>query len=792
MLRFALLLSLILAIVPAASVASADRSSTITMEIEAGFDGYYKIGEWFPVAVTLSNNGPDVEGKVWLEVADEMGGKTRYARSLSLPSRSRKRVHLFAFSTGFLRDVEVNLEAGGEAHSSSNATLRPLQPNDFLVGVISGDPTTGNFLSGAKLPSSPGQGEGRISVARTSLSQIPPRSQAIRSLDVLIFNDISTAELGEEQRQAIEGWVSAGGTLLVGGGAGGEKTVAGLKSLLSFRLSGARSLQSASGLEVLAGTRISAFGPFLASVAGEPGRGTVMAAQDGVPLVIQRGLGQGRVVFLAFDISLPPLNSWLEDGLLWKRLLVSGSSSASASSMSKRTGAAFGMQNALTNIPSMDLPSVVYLGIFLLVYILAIGPVNYLVLRRIDRREWAWVTIPALTLLFTGAAYTIGFGAKGGDIIVHEVAVLRSSYDASSASVESYIGVFSPARRTYQLEVGSEALLSESWRPGPAGIASQLEILQGDPGQIKNVNVNAWAMQPFLAEGFVGIEGSEVRSDLRVDGDRIRGKLINATGENLEDVVLLSGAKVSRIGALKANETMEIDVAFENSQPVWRPSMGSLILDGPQSPPVGDDRDKMRKRMILDASFGFGGKQPETWTRGGLTLVGWKKKSPLAIDLVGERIVRQSTVLLLATLPVDFGDGAVSVPAGFATRSLVDLSSARVGWSPYGLMIGDGSVVIRYQLPPATAGLRISELSLHVDQAGQGPAMPNSARPIIQLFDWQQGQWVRQGNAASGVTPIARPAAFVSVSGAIEARLEAFGGGGFEVGQIDFSVKGER
>ncbi|MBK8024645.1 MAG: hypothetical protein IPK19_25285 [Chloroflexi bacterium] len=45
---------------------------------------------------------------------------------------------------------------------------------------------------------------------------------------------------------------------------------------------------------------------------------------------------------------------------------------------------------------------------FLALYILLVGPANYFLLSRINRREWAWVTIPILILVFSALAHTLG------------------------------------------------------------------------------------------------------------------------------------------------------------------------------------------------------------------------------------------------------------------------------------------------------------------------------------------------------------------------------------------------
>src|SRR5205085_852445 len=67
----------------------------------------------------------------------------------------------------------------------------------------------------------------------------------------------------------------------------------------------------------------------------------------------------------------------------------------------------------LFDLPVLDLPEPLGIAIFLLVYILLIGPVNFIVLRRMRRAELAWITIPALVLIFSVGAYLIGYQSKG-------------------------------------------------------------------------------------------------------------------------------------------------------------------------------------------------------------------------------------------------------------------------------------------------------------------------------------------------------------------------------------------
>ena len=75
----------------------------------------------------------------------------------------------------------------------------------------------------------------------------------------------------------------------------------------------------------------------------------------------------------------------------------------------------------------VDLPDLGVLFGLLLLYIALIGPINYLVLRRLDRREWAWVTMPVLVGVFAVAAWALGVNLKGTDTIVNQLGIVRTA-----------------------------------------------------------------------------------------------------------------------------------------------------------------------------------------------------------------------------------------------------------------------------------------------------------------------------------------------------------------------------
>ncbi len=176
--------------------------------------------------------------------------------------------------------------------------------------------------------------------------------------------------------------------------------------------------------------------------------------------------------------------------------------------------------NAVSQLPSLALPPIGGLIVLLGGYILLIGPINYMVLRRLDRREWAWLTMPVLVVLVTVGAYGFGTVLRGNDVIVNEVAIVRGAAGATDGTGQIYLGIFSPSRGQYQVQVPGGALLSSPINGdifGGTGAASQLDVLQGDPARVRDLDVGFGSLRTIRAE-------SAVTVPLGGDGPAPRGR----------------------------------------------------------------------------------------------------------------------------------------------------------------------------------------------------------------------------------------------------------------------------
>ena len=205
------------------------------------------------------------------------------------------------------------------------------------------------------------------------------------------------------------------------------------------------------GVNTLAGWSIS-----LAATETVLARGTlaedamVLAADSaGTPLVVRRDFGYGLVDYITFDPTTPPFAGW--DGLdgLWFSLVTS---------RDVRPGWSYGFlnltqgYNAVEILPGVTaLPEALAMIGFLLLYVVLIGPVNYLLLSRIGRREFAWFSIPVLIVVFTIIAWVTGFNLRGSEVVLSRLSVVESWPESDTSHVRQLIGLLSPRRANYEM-----------------------------------------------------------------------------------------------------------------------------------------------------------------------------------------------------------------------------------------------------------------------------------------------------------------------------------------------------
>ncbi len=765
-----LLVFLIILLGMAATSAKAQESpKNITMSVTPAFQGYFKYGEWLPVWVILENDGRDLEGEVQVKVVRDFE-QTTFALPISLPSGAHKRIPVYVLPNNFTHEIKVELVSDGKDILSKTTILHP-QPNiNYIIGVAANQRGALSLVPGIQLPS------GRLPLpVDVSLDELPDRSEALNSLDGLIVNDVDTSDLTPDQMSALISWVQRGGRLIIGGGSGALRTTSGIPhNYLPMPINDLNELENLDALASFANTiPVRVPGPFVAATS-ETLQGRTLAEQDGLPLVQEIKFGEGYITFVALDLATAPFNAWTGTTAFWETLLTPGAAYPNwmPPDMSPRQMAANPIGNALSNIPSLDLPSARGVVILLGIYILLVGPVNYLFLRWRKKLHWGWVTIPVITIVFSAMSFGIGYAKRGSDLIVNKIAIIQAQSNGP-AQVSSYIGLFSPANQSYEIEVTGENLLSpmsnyyNPWMssiPPGGGTSSNLTFVQSNPSRVRGLSVNQWSMQSFMTET-TSNEVGQIQADLYLEGQNLVGSVTNQTGHNLKDVVLILKPNFVRLGDIEDGETTAVELQLTSSE-MFGSTMSWKIFETEYGPSMmgAPSREQEFKRMVLEAVLdqqnyygarfipGESHSATELSAATTATLIGWMDFAPPEVRINGQIPQESATALYKTQLNFQISEnGVITIPPGLIPGLVAEMPSSGGTCGPEGasIWIDKGEAVFEFILPFEFSDIKIDNLNFQIQTDG-GWGNP----PEIAIYNWETATWQPLENAIIGINRI--------------------------------------
>ena len=768
----ALLLTALL--IPALPVRAA---SSIDIEARALVGGRYMVGGWMAISVTLVNDGEPTQGT--LAAATEAGAVQRF---VEMPAGARKVVTLYLQPEAFQRRITVRYE-------EQNGSVEAVVETRVLEQASSQFAVVGDGGGTLRPQLSVGDDLNLPAPLALTLADLPERSEPLEGLSAIVWADDSSA-LSEAQRRSIERWVGNGGQLVVVGGPDWQARTGGFTDILP--------------LEGLTATDDVSQAPLAAwSGAGEPaieaatvstgtlreGARTLIRADDGTILASMHSVGGGRVILLGTDMATDVFRGWEGSPSLWTRLLPTNAALEQFFGGFPPEEAQNAMGSALSNLPSLEVPPAELLLVVIVAYILLIGPISYIVLRRMDRRELAWVTAPLLVVLFTACSFGIGNSMKGGELIVNQISLIRSSGTGAAATVESYAGIFSPDRETYDLTVEADALLAKM-RPmnfdGRPVAATDVVIEQGDPAHLRGLDIGVFGFEAIRADAIVEREPVLSVTWRGEDGEMI-GTVTNDGTLPVQDVAYVSSSGGDLIDEeLAPGESAEFTLGTTNFN-------GSSASDqvygfGGFDNPSEEQRQMLARRQVIDALVGFGGFMPGieigSATSRGPYVIGWHDDpGPLPVTIDDREAQHYAQSVEVISVRPTVGSGEVEIGPERMGVTVLETDGDTTNSGPGMVTLGDGSATYGIALPLEATDMAVSELEILVgpdpsmvlgDQGGFGGIWPPGF--TLEVRDPTSGEWMLLGDISERSRfEIDDPGTAISRTGRIEVRLTGVG-----------------
>jgi hypothetical protein len=797
------------AVLNAPNTARAAQNKQVQLSVQAGYQGYYRANSWVPLLVTVTNTGPDLSGKLRVTGFGTSGlSAGEYTTDIDLPNQSSKQVFLYV-TLGPAQQVKVELVTEFGVVADQSPSIKLVQSSELIYAVITDSPRGTVDLQPTHT------GLGNAYQANWHIENVPDLGQALNGIDVLVLTDVDSGTLTINQRQAIQEWVATGGHLVVTGGPNWQKTQAGVTNLLPLKPNATTTLASLPSLAAYAGkptTKLEApQGTPIIVAQGDLTKGAqILAQESSVPLLARQSVGKGTVDYLAIDPGIEPYSSWKDRVQFWLTLFTSTGQQPSWSNGILISSAA---QLAANLIQGLRLPDVAQLAGFLAIYIIIIGPLNYLILNRLGRREWAWLTIPLVVLSCSGVAFITGLSLRGTQATLNRLALVQVWPGSDVAQVDGVIGLLAPRRSTYTLTAHNgltmRGLIDESNIGGP-GSDLNASISQFPDYEARDVPVDAGLTAVFATNGYTkapSLEGSAVitppdkKPTPFQNPINISGTVKNTTGMTLENAVVLVTGGSQTLGTLNPGDSKSFSINISANNALAAPltmsgRVGNMsaLLGYPQRPGYGSDQtvhDVLGQAYVnafssmVNYNLGYGENPAQQEARrraaflrsvasdsdasGGrgdnVYLVGWTNTSPLSVDLKNASYTSEDTTVYIYQLPVTAHMGTeVEVPPLLMTWSVSD-ESTQPRATPYQLNVQQGQVAaFRFSPLPSMRIPKISDLKLFVQSqsAGQGK---------ISLWNWADAKW-EEVPVHSGFNTVSDPGRYIGPEDAVQVRAE--------------------
>lgn len=728
----------------------------INMKVEVGFDGFYKLSNYAPFYFEIDNKLKDINGELQVEVPDEMDNITLYTMQINLPNNSTKKFVMNVPMNRFISKLQVNIVEGKNKVFTKSIKVSPgSNLETFGLGILSDDYESVKYIN--KIPTS-NYTQFSTKTVKLTESMLSDNMDILKNFNVIVINNYDTSKLTKEKYEAIKAWVSDGGMLLVGTGPSYSKTLAIFKDdFISGEIGDVKTI-STNQLYKLAQGGASGEAMQISALNMNIKGSSPVVADGNMPLVVKMDKGSGSVAVAAFDFGLEPLSSWV------------GRSSFSEKLMQKlmpgmynnpyfmkdiyMNNNIYAIDNSLRNIPELPKAKTSNLFILLISYILIVAPISYLVLKKLDKREWMWLTVPAASLIFAVIIYATGFGTRMNEPIVNIINTVDFG-SSGNAAPRSFAGVFTPNKSNIRVEAAEgmnikPIMLNMYDHYGPTINPDEkkerpvvAKVTVSPSTIVEFYRTSVWSMKTLAVSNIENIAGN---FDVKINHSKnsYQGTVTNKSGFDLQECYIATSNEVINIGPIKNGETIDVkdkkakfyNNPYEMINAIYEdPYMGRKPGQKFTEEEKDAFRKNMQKRQVMEYNLMSGGQGIK-----GAKLIGWSS-TPIVKDILvnGKTTQRYEKSFIISDAAITFKNGnKVSYPMGYIQPVISKNSLTNGNYDEYGKMFyGRGEVEITFKIDKDIVPEYI-KTQYTVNQGGQSQ---------VKQFIWnyQKNSW-EEGN----------------------------------------------
>ena len=558
------------------------KNADFTLSAEYGLGGlvYYEMPTMINVTLKCKEN---FTGTLRIIPEDNTMSTVAYGMDISLSAGEAKKFQCVPSTLSYDGRVliEVLDENGKVVFGERHEVLSQGGGEKVTVGILSDDYGALSYFDGNEIDVN---GEkGVTSIFELTKDNFPEDSKALTMIQYMIIDNFDTATLSKEQYDALKGWVQDGGVLILSLGSNYQNVlhcftdsfVAGTIGTLEKKDVTWDTLYEATEdaqTEEVDNHEDTGEGNSLNMdcIAFQLDDGEAFSENIAEDLISTKKVGHGRVVVLAYSMGMEPMTSAENRKEIARFIIDTAEVSATSSKFYGSDVDSMSMYGGLGIAEMADIskkPSAVLYGIILVIYVILVGPILYLILKKMNKRESIWIAIPIVALTFTAVIYATGFLYRINKPLISTFTVVQLQDDVKSEKIYTSIVCPKPKEYTVQFAEGYSG-----FRKDTAGYSYSIFSSSTDAGSFdymlkensKGTEILFDTTEPFQRTNFLMNKNSEnnigtLDSDLIGYTDGFEGTVTNNTCYDLKDVVVTFESYLCMVGDIKKGETATID-----------------------------------------------------------------------------------------------------------------------------------------------------------------------------------------------------------------------------------------
>ncbi|MGI2327369.1 hypothetical protein [Planococcus sp. YIM B11945] len=672
----------------------------VTIDSTAGLQNKVKYDKGLPLQFTLTNNGSEFSGDLVVSYSESYNLGAGLSIPIDLASGETKTIQVASSGltdmsyTGAPSNQSVFLYEGGWEDGKSikfngSKTLKPgfFSPSTLFIGSLTSNSDRLQQLKQVM----PSNSEGTEIFHLNQMSQfvLPDEALAWEMIDYLVIDEYAYSDLPEPVQQAVLQWVQQGGRVIVGSSGNMAAELGNLSEFLPLEL-GNEKEQTVPNLE----RKIPAF-----EATAKDGA-SLLLENNGQVLAASQTIGSGLLIQTSFSLGDEAVSS--QKGyvnMMSSLFAVKANSYANMGGESLLDRMTYEVGDVNELFESFAVSKNLIIGIIIL-YIILIIPVLYFVLKKKDKREYAWFIIPAIALLTSLGLFAFGAKDRIGNAQIQQTGFFEADEDGGLNGY--YINsLLSNRGGNYQFAAPASTTMSYRMKNGMTTEqpyqAAMMER-QAAKNQLTLRDMRYWSVSSVTGQSYIENTGN-FDIQLKVENRKIAGTIQNNFPFALEDVAVWTGSRMISLGEISpgekinVNETVTADILTPATQVgqsfAYQPIQDAKALNA------------ARRQSLLSISYGElekGGESPY--------VVGYTEDAIVPITLENQRASVSSVHLIAQSFqPETTLNGSITLNADMfnveVTGSNPSAYIDQMPEDPYLYYLDDGDYTITYQLANA-------------------------------------------------------------------------------------------